>query len=61
MFKTDDKTEDNFQRSGEVRLEDQMTEARPEIGVSVGDDWARGKHLDNQRITSGENGSLGYL
>ena len=53
MFKDDDKTDDTFQRSGKVRLEDQMTEARPETGTSVGDDWATGNHLNNQRIHPG--------
>ena len=59
--KDDDMTEDNFQRSGEVRLEGQMTEAMPETGMSVGNDWTRGNHLDNHWITSGMKGSLGYL
>ena len=59
--KDDDKTDDTFQSSEKMRLEDQMTEARPEIGTSIGDDRARGNHLDNQRIASGVTGSLGYL
>ena len=44
-----------------MRLEDQMTEAMPETGTCLGDDWTRGHTLGNQRIAFGENWSLGYL
>ena len=59
--KGDDMIHDKFQRKWKVRLEDPMTKAMPEIGTCVGDDWARGNHLDNQRIASGAKVSLGYL
>ena len=59
--KEDDETDDNLQQSGKVRREGWMTEKMSETGTCVGYDWTRGNHLDNQRIASGENWSLGYL
>ena len=59
--KKDDETDDNLQQSGKVRREGWMTEKMSETGTCVGYDWTRGNHLDNQRIASGENWSLGYL
>ena len=59
--KEDEETNDNLQQNGKVRQEGQMTEKMLEIGICVRYNWTRGNHLDNQRIVSGENWSLGYL